>query len=103
MTKNGDDSATDIENLIGAVREDIAKLTEVLAQALAAKGSEAKEAARQGLEDALDRGRKIADKLKGEASEAAESLQEMIETKPLMAVLIALFVGFFAGSLFRRR
>ena len=102
MTKNGTDSAADIENLIGSVREDIAKLTEVLAQALSSKGAEGVEAAREDLEDALDRGRKVADKLKSEASDAAESLQKAIETRPLMAVLIALLVGFFAGSLLRR-
>lgn len=102
MTKNGNDTAADIENLIGSVREDIAKLTEVLAQALSAKGAEAKDAAREGLEDALGRGRNLADKLKNDASDAAESLQEVIESRPLVAVLIALLVGFFAGSLLRR-
>lgn len=102
MTKNGNDSAASIENLIGSVREDIAKLTEALSQALSAKGAEATEAARQRLENALDRGRKVAGELKTNASDAAASLQETIEARPLAAVLIALVVGFFAGSLLRR-
>jgi len=102
MAKDGTDGTSDIENLIGSVREDIAKLTEALTQALSAKGAEATEAARKRLEDALDRGRVVATKLKGSASDAAESLQETIEARPLAAVLIALVVGFFAGSLLRR-
>jgi ElaB/YqjD/DUF883 family membrane-anchored ribosome-binding protein len=102
MTQNEKEAAASIENLIGSVREDIAKLTEALGQALSAKGAEATEAARKRLENALERGRDVAGRMRSEASVATESLQEAIEARPLMAVLIALVVGFFAGSLLRR-
>jgi ElaB/YqjD/DUF883 family membrane-anchored ribosome-binding protein len=92
----------DIAALIGAMREDIAKLTEALAHALAAKGAEAGAAAREGLGHALERGRTAASKLKGEASAAAGSLEHAIEERPFASVLIALVLGFFAGALLRR-
>lgn len=92
----------DITALIGAVREDIAKLTNALSQAFAARSAEAGGAAREGLEEALARGRTAAGKLKGEAVDAAQSLEHAIEERPLVSVLIALALGFFVGALLRR-
>ena len=102
MSKNGGDTSADVEALIGSVREDIAKLTEALSQAFAAKGAEAGAAAREGLEDAWARGRNAAGRLRAEAGDAAESLEHAIEERPLVAVLIALVLGFLAGALLRR-
>jgi ElaB/YqjD/DUF883 family membrane-anchored ribosome-binding protein len=84
-------SGADIEALIGSMREDIAKLTEALANAFAAKGAETASAARDA-----------AGRLRQEASGAAESLEHAIEERPIVAVLIALVVGFLAGALLRR-
>src|SRR5262245_59046329 len=88
---NDGKSCAEIEALIGSMREDIAKLTEALSHAFAAKGAEAGAAARDA-----------AGRLKAEASGAAESLEHAIEERPIVAVLIALVVGFLAGALLRR-
>jgi ElaB/YqjD/DUF883 family membrane-anchored ribosome-binding protein len=102
MSKNGGDASPDIEALIGSVREDIAKLTDAMSQAFATRGAEAGAAAREGLEEAWARGRSAAGRLRSEAGEAAESLEHAIEERPIVAVLIALVLGFLAGSLLRR-
>lgn len=102
MTKNAGDESADLERLIGAMRDDITKLTEALTEVFAAKAAGAADAAKEGFEDVLGRGRAAADRIKGEAEEAAESIHRRIEERPLTSILIALVLGFVAGTMTRR-
>jgi len=102
MATKATEEGADLEQLIGAMRDDIAKLTEALTHAFAAKAHGAADAAKEGFEDVLGRGRAAADRMKGEAEDAAESFHRVIESRPLASVLIALVLGFVAGALTRR-
>jgi len=100
--RNQSDESAELHQAINAMRDDITKLTEVLTQAFTARAASAAEAAREGFEDVLGRGRAAADRVRGDAEQAADSIHRTIEERPLTAVLIALVLGFVAGALSRR-
>ncbi len=95
-------SATDVEDQIKTIRDDIATLTTLLQGLAGAKAGEARKAVKDEADDLLKRSRETADEARARARQAAGSVEEYVSEKPLQSALIALLVGIFIGSLSRR-
>ena len=100
-TKDGP-TATDVEEQIKTIRDDISTLTGLLKKLAESKADDVKKGAKDEADDLLKRSRDAADQAAARARDAAGSVEDYISEKPVQATLIALLVGIFIGSLSRR-
>jgi ElaB/YqjD/DUF883 family membrane-anchored ribosome-binding protein len=114
-TKNFADSATyqRLEKDVGAVKNDIAALTDQITDALNTFAGQASKQARRGykqaranmdsaLEDASERGSAMLDAAQDAAVTVEETLEDVITQRPLATVGLALGLGFLIGVTWRR-
>ncbi len=97
-----DDPAAELAAQIQEIRDDIGKLSDIVTRLATQKLDETTGMAREGLDEFARRGQEAADQLRGKAKEHLASVEHTIEDKPLVAVLVALAVGFFVGTVMRR-
>lgn len=92
----------DIEAQVAQVREDIAKLTQLLGQLAGAKADEAKGLALDEAEALIGRARTKAADAKHRVEDTAGSIEHYIEEKPMQSAMIALLAGVVIGLMTRR-
>ena len=92
----------EVEAHLASIRSEIVGLTDVVSQLMAKMTAQTSGLAKEGLEEAARVGREAASRAKSTAQHATASLEQAIEDKPLASVLIALVIGFLAGSIMRR-
>ncbi|GAC1329926.1 MAG: hypothetical protein NVSMB26_06710 [Beijerinckiaceae bacterium] len=124
-TKPAEQNASQIASDLAALREDFGKLSSSVAELVKSQANQAGTAMRGAVGDARDRLASTAsdakDRLASKAADAQDrlmdkaanaqdrviaataDLESTIERNPLMAVLIALFVGLLMGALSRSR
>jgi hypothetical protein len=95
-------SGADVETHIAAISNDIAKLSDLLTQLLSDKVAETSGAAQDNIAEIARKGREAADHVKSAVQESTTSLEQAIVKQPFIAVLLALIIGLFAGSIMRR-
>lgn len=95
-------SAGDVNAQLKTIREDVAKLAELMRDLAGQKADEAKRAAGEEAEKLAGRSRQAAEAAAERARQAAGSVEDYIAEKPVQSALIALLVGVFIGSLSRR-
>lgn len=102
-TKSFEDASKDFASDLGALRDDIAKLTSSVAKIVKTEAA-AKTGSVYGVVDAAKQ--KLSDHAvdtKDKLSSASADLEASIERNPLIAVLIALATGLVIGLLSRGR
>jgi ElaB/YqjD/DUF883 family membrane-anchored ribosome-binding protein len=92
----------EVEAQLASMRNDIAGLADLVSQLMTKMTAETSDLAKEGLEEAARVGREAASRAKSTAQHATASLEQVIEDKPFASVLIALVIGFLAGSILRR-
>jgi ElaB/YqjD/DUF883 family membrane-anchored ribosome-binding protein len=102
-----------LEKDVTAAKNEIAQLSQQIAEAVSALGAAAQNQTRQGLKsvrskvdsvvsDASDRAGSIANAAEDAASSAAETLADAIQERPIATVALALGLGFLIGVTWRR-
>lgn len=101
---------TEVNNEVDSVqvdlkrlRDDVASLTQTIAQLTAQQAARGLEVAQGAGEKVVDTAQKAAEELKRASGEGIATLEQKITERPLSAVLIALGVGLLVGKLFDRR
>jgi ElaB/YqjD/DUF883 family membrane-anchored ribosome-binding protein len=92
----------DLEADIRQLREDVAKLTEQLAQTGQHSFNAARRAASEGVEALRAQGEAAVDQLKTNARDLEDQVAVKVREKPITALAIALGVGYFLALLSRR-
>jgi ElaB/YqjD/DUF883 family membrane-anchored ribosome-binding protein len=92
----------DIEAQVAQIREDIAKLTQLLGEVVGAKAEEAKGRASEGAEALIGRAKKRADDARHRVEDAATGIEQYIEERPIQSAMMALLAGIVIGLLTRR-
>jgi ElaB/YqjD/DUF883 family membrane-anchored ribosome-binding protein len=113
--KNPIDKATydRLEKDVAAVKNDIAALTDQITAALNSLAGNAKKQARRGYEqaranvdsvvdDMSERGSAVMDAAQDTANSIEETLEDVIQQRPLATVGLALGLGFLIGAAWRR-
>ncbi len=85
------------------LREDFMSLGQKLLNVSAAELHHARDRISQGASDGVDALRERVDSARETGREAADRLQEKIEERPLLTMLIAFVVGLFFGKMMNRR
>jgi ElaB/YqjD/DUF883 family membrane-anchored ribosome-binding protein len=104
---------TRLQKELTAVKNDIAHLSQQIADAVNALATIAQRETRRGMRrarenvdtvvsDASERAGAVASAAQEAASSLQESLEEVIEERPLTSVAIALAIGFLVGVTWRR-
>jgi ElaB/YqjD/DUF883 family membrane-anchored ribosome-binding protein len=102
-----------LEKDVTAAKNEIAQLSQQIAEAVSALGAAAQNQTRQGLKsvrskvdsvvsDASDRAGAIANAAEDAAPSAAETLADAIQERPIATVALALGLGFLIGVTWRR-
>jgi ElaB/YqjD/DUF883 family membrane-anchored ribosome-binding protein len=102
-----------LEKDVAAVKNDISALTEQITDALNSFAGTARKQARRGykqaranvdsaMEDASERGSSVMDAAQDAAYSIEETLEEVIQQRPLAIVGLALGLGFLIGVTWRR-
>ena len=95
-------TASDMEADIRQLRDDIAKLTEQLAQTGQHSYGAARRAAAGGVEQLKAQGEAAMEKLRGQAHDLEDELTAHVREKPLTSLAIAAGVGYLLAILTRR-
>jgi ElaB/YqjD/DUF883 family membrane-anchored ribosome-binding protein len=102
-----------LEKEVGAVKDDISALTDQITDALNTFAGNAKKQARRGykqaranvdsaVEDISERGGAMMDAAQDTVSSIEETLEDVIQERPLATVGLALGLGFLIGLTWRR-
>jgi ElaB/YqjD/DUF883 family membrane-anchored ribosome-binding protein len=102
-----------LEKEVGAVKDDISALTDQITDALNTFAGSAKKQARRGykqaranvdsaVEDISERGGAMMDAAQDTVSSIEETLEDVIQQRPLATVGLALGLGFLIGLTWRR-
>jgi ElaB/YqjD/DUF883 family membrane-anchored ribosome-binding protein len=108
-----DKAHADLEKDMTAVKNDIAHLSQQIADAVNALGAAAQSQTRRGLRrarsnvdavvsDASDRAGVVASAAQDAAASVGDTLAEVIQERPLATVAMALGIGFLIGVTWRR-
>jgi ElaB/YqjD/DUF883 family membrane-anchored ribosome-binding protein len=96
----------DIQGDLQALRDDVAKLAQQIADIFAAKGGKAWDRARSGVDDALadveDKGRDALDAVREVGDNLAGAIDESLKQRPYTTLALALGLGFLFGATWRR-
>jgi len=95
-------TATDVEEQIKTIRNDISTLTELLKDLAGSKAEDVRKTARNEADDLLKRSKETAEEATARAKQAAGSVEDYISEKPVQSALIALLIGIFIGSFSRK-
>jgi ElaB/YqjD/DUF883 family membrane-anchored ribosome-binding protein len=98
--------ASDIQEDLAALRDDVARLTQQLAGVLTAKGSKAWSHARSNVEgvisDAQDKGMEAVGAVREVGDNVVDAIDESIKTRPYTTLALAVGIGFLFGATWRR-
>jgi ElaB/YqjD/DUF883 family membrane-anchored ribosome-binding protein len=96
----------DIQADLQALRDDVARLAQQIADIFAAKGDKAWQRARSSVDEAIagaeDRGRDAVDAVREVGDNFFEAIDESLEHQPYTTLAIALGIGFLFGATWRR-
>ena len=96
----------DIQADLQALRDDVARLAEQIADIFAAKGGDAWRRARSGVDEAIadveDRGREAVDAVVEVGDNFAGAIDESLKERPYTTLALALGIGFLFGATWRR-
>src|SRR6266853_273156 len=96
----------DIQADLQALRDDVARLAQQIADIFAAKGDKVWQRARSGVDEAVagaaDRGRDAVDAMSEVGDNLFEAIDESLEQRPYTTLAIALGIGFLFGATWRR-
>lgn len=100
------DAAPDVQEDLQALRSDIAKLTQQLADLAAAKGGEVWERARASVDgvvgDVGAKGQEAADAMGEVRDNLVGAIDESLEARPYTTLALSLAAGFVLGALWKR-
>jgi len=113
MNDAAKDAAQKVEKDLTAVKNEIAHLSQQIADAVSALAAAAQDQGRRGLRQARanvdqavsgasDRAGAVAGAAQDAASSVADALAEAIQERPVAAVALAMGVGFLVGLAWRR-
>jgi ElaB/YqjD/DUF883 family membrane-anchored ribosome-binding protein len=96
----------DIQADLQALRDDVARLAQQIADIFAAKGSKAWDRARSGMDEAIadveDRGRDAVDAVREVGDNLAGAIDESLKQRPYTTLALAVGIGFLFGATWRR-
>jgi ElaB/YqjD/DUF883 family membrane-anchored ribosome-binding protein len=92
----------DIEAQVAQIREDVARLTQLLGEAVGAKAEDAKGRVSEEAEALIGLARKRAHDARHRVEDAATGIEQYIEEKPVQSAMMALLAGIVIGLLTRR-
>jgi ElaB/YqjD/DUF883 family membrane-anchored ribosome-binding protein len=112
-TKAAPNADENVKDDVTAVKDEIARLSQQIAEAVNTFGAIAKSEAKRGLQraranvdavasEASDRAGAVADAAQGAASSIEHSFADAIQERPLATLALALGIGFFIGVTWRR-
>jgi ElaB/YqjD/DUF883 family membrane-anchored ribosome-binding protein len=91
----------DIKDDLEALRDDVAKLTQQIADILAAKGGKAWKRAKKNIDgvisDVEDKGMEAVDAVRDASDHVVDAIDESIQTRPYTTLAIAFGLGFLFG------
>ena len=96
----------DIQADLQALRDDVARLAQQIADIFAAKGGKAWSRARSGVDEAIadveDRGRDAVDAVREVGDNVAAAIDESLKHRPYTTLALAVGIGFLFGATWRR-
>jgi ElaB/YqjD/DUF883 family membrane-anchored ribosome-binding protein len=96
----------DIAADLQALRDDVARLAQQIADIFAAKGNKAWDRARSGVDEAIadveDRGRDAVDAVREVGDNMAAAIDESLKNRPYTTLALAVGIGFLFGATWRR-
>lgn len=91
----------DIKDDLEALRDDVARLTQQIADILASKGGKAWKQAKKNIDgvisDVEDKGMEAVDAVRDASDHVVEAIDESIKTRPYTTLAIAFGLGFLFG------
>jgi len=100
------DAASEIQQDLETLREDVARLTEQVAQLLAVKGNAAWRRAKSNIEgmmlDAEAKGHEAVDAVRGVGEDVTDAIDDSLKRRPYTTLALALAIGFLFGATWRR-
>jgi ElaB/YqjD/DUF883 family membrane-anchored ribosome-binding protein len=91
----------DIKDDLEALRDDVAKLTQEIADILAAKGGKSWKRAKKNIDgvisDVEDKGMEAVDAVREASDHVVDAIDESIQTRPYTTLAIAFGLGFLFG------
>jgi ElaB/YqjD/DUF883 family membrane-anchored ribosome-binding protein len=104
--KAAESAAEDIQDDFRSLQDNVAKLTQQVANFAAARGFQAMDFAKSNLDDVIGgaqaKGRQVADAVGDVRDNHANAIDESLEQRPYTTLALALAMGFVAGALWRR-
>lgn len=104
--KGAADAASEIQQDLETLREDVARLTEQMAQLLATKGNAAWRRAKSNIEgmmsDAEAKGHEAVDAVRGVGEDVTDAIDDSLKRRPYTTLALALGIGFLFGATWRR-
>lgn len=99
-------AAPEVQEDLQALRDDVAKLTQQLAELAAAKGNEVWQRARAGVDgvvgDVGAKGQEAADAVGEVRDNIVGAIDESLESRPYTTLALSLAAGFILGALWKR-
>jgi ElaB/YqjD/DUF883 family membrane-anchored ribosome-binding protein len=99
-------ASPDIQADLQALRDDVARLAQQIADIFAAKGSKAWGRARSGVDEALadveDRGQDAIDAVREVGDNMVAAIDESLKSRPYTTLALAVGIGFLFGATWRR-
>jgi ElaB/YqjD/DUF883 family membrane-anchored ribosome-binding protein len=99
-------ASPDIQADLQALRDDVARLAQQIADIFAAKGGKAWDRARSGVDEALadveDRGQDAIDAVREVGDNMAAAIDESLKSRPYTTLALAVGLGFLFGATWRR-
>jgi ElaB/YqjD/DUF883 family membrane-anchored ribosome-binding protein len=100
-------SSEDIQSDLQALRDDVARLAQQIADIFAAKGNAAWQRARAGVDDVLadagGKGREAVEAVREVGDNLADAVDESLKTRPYTTLALAVGIGFLFGATWGRR
>jgi ElaB/YqjD/DUF883 family membrane-anchored ribosome-binding protein len=100
------DTAEDISQDLQSLQEDVTRLTQQIADIVAAKGTEVWRRARANVDgmigEATGKGKEAADAVRDVGDTLADAIDESLERRPYTTLALALGLGFLFGAVWRR-
>ncbi len=100
------DSAPEFQEDLQALRDDVTKLTQQLADLAAAKGNEVWQRARAGVDGVVEgvsaKGQEASDAVGEVRDNLVDALDESLENRPYTTLALSLAAGFVLGALWKR-
>lgn len=99
-------AASEIQPDLETLRDDVARLTEQMAQLLAPKGNAAWRRAKSNIEgmmsDAEAKGHEAVDAVRGVGESVTDAIDDSLKRRPYTTLALALGIGFLFGATWRR-